>query len=99
MRRWWAAFVVLAAAMLLSGCAPAANPLANTPGEKGVAGFWLGLWHGLICVVTFVISIFNKNVHVYEVHNNGVWYNLGFILGACSSLGGAGRGSRTARKR
>jgi len=79
---------------LLSGCAPHSNPLVKTPGENGVAGFWLGLWHGFICVVTFVISLFNENVHIYEVHNNGAWYNFGFLLGASTSLGGAGRSSK-----
>jgi hypothetical protein len=31
------------------------------------AGFWLGLWHGIICPVTFLISLFNDNVNIYEV--------------------------------
>jgi hypothetical protein len=22
------------------------------------AGFWLGLWHGIICPITFIISLF-----------------------------------------
>jgi len=90
--------MVVAALLLvfvLSGCAAGRNPLVNTPGADGVAGFWMGLWHGFICVVTFVISIFNRNVHIYEVHNNGVWYNLGFLLGASASLGGSGRASRS----
>jgi uncharacterized membrane protein len=81
---------------LLSGCA-GPNPLVNTLGSHGVAGFWSGLWHGMIIVITFVISIFNKNVHIYEVHNNGVWYNLGFVIGASMSLGGAARGSKKRR--
>jgi hypothetical protein len=66
----------------------------NTAGKSGVAGFWLGLWHGFICVVTFVVSLFNHDVQMYEVHNNGALYNLGYLLGASASLGGAGRGSK-----
>ncbi len=54
-----------------------------------MAGFWLGLWHGLISPVAFVISLFSSNVHFYEVHNNGGWYNFGFLLGASSTLGGS----------
>ena len=42
----------------------------------------MGLWHGFISPVTFVISIFSRNVRLYEVHNNGTWYNFGFVLGA-----------------
>ena len=96
-RQWPYALGLVLLAVFLSGCAPGANPMANTPGTHGVAGFWLGLWHGAICVVTFVISLFDRHVHVYEVHNNGGWYNFGFILGASVSLGGAGRGSRRAK--
>jgi hypothetical protein len=84
---------IVAVALVLTGCA-GPNPLVGTAGARGVAGFWAGLWHGMIVVITFVISLFNRNVHIYEVHNNGVWYNLGFVLGAMISLGGGGRGSR-----
>ena len=45
------------------------------------AGFWAGLWHGLICLVTFIISLFSDSVHMYEVNNTGGWYNFGFLLG------------------
>ena len=65
----------------------------GTAGNSGVAGFWMGLWHGLICVVTFVVSLFNPTVQIYEVHNNGAWYNFGFLLGASACMGGVGRGS------
>jgi hypothetical protein len=68
-------------ALTLSGCA-GPNPLTGTVGQSGVAGFWSGLWHGMICPIAFVISIFNSRVTMYEVHNSGAWYNGGFILGA-----------------
>jgi len=51
------------------------------------AGFWAGLWHGFISLITFIISIFNKNVGIYEVNNTGVLYNLGFILGVSIFFG------------
>jgi hypothetical protein len=65
--------------------------------EGRVAGFWLGLWHGIIAPVTFVISLFSDKVHVYEVHNNGNWYTFGFLLGLAIVLGGGG--GAAARKR
>ncbi len=92
---WIVAGAALAAA--LAGCA-GVNPFAGTPGGRGVAGFWAGLWHGLICPIAFVISLFNRGVNIYEVHNTGALYNLGFVLGACVSLGGTGRGSHRARR-
>ncbi len=65
------------------------NELENTANEKGeIAGFWRGLWHGLIAPVAFVMSLFKDNVGVYEAHNNGKWYNFGFILGLMITLGG-----------
>jgi len=63
--------------------APGSNPLLNTPDYHGTpAGFWRGLWHGIISPVTLVASFVTKqNVQMYEVHNDGPLYNLGFFLG------------------
>lgn len=93
-----AALLVLTA-LVLAACAPGTNPMENVPPDGGsVAGFWLGLWHGFIAPVTFVLSIFRPDVNLYEVHNNGIWYNLGFAIGA-SILFGIGHGSRSMPKR
>lgn len=82
----------------LAGCVAGPNTLVNTPTEDGhVAGFWQGLWHGIIAPVTFVISLFSDKVHVFEVHNNGNWYVFGFLLGITSVWGGGGRAA--ARRR
>ena len=62
---------------------PGTNPELDKPAEDGkVAGLGTGLWHGFISVVTLIISFFNPDVQMYEVHNNGSMYNLGFLLGA-----------------
>jgi hypothetical protein len=62
--------------------APGPNPMVNQPDQNGlVARAVAGLWHGLIAPVTLVISFFNSNVHMYEVHNAGSEYDLGFLLG------------------
>lgn len=94
-------FAVIAAILLsLTACAPGANvgfKTANADGE--IAGFWMGLWHGMIAPITFIISLFNKNVNVYEVFNSGGWYNFGFMLGLSMSLGGSGGGAARARRR
>ena len=62
------------------------------------AGFWLGLWHGLIMPITFLISLFNDNVGVYEIHNSGGWYDFGFVLGASIIFSSGGHGSARARR-
>ena len=62
--------------------APGANSLVNTANAYGyVAGILLGIWHGIISPVTIVLSFVNSNVQMYEVHNDGSQYNLGFLLG------------------
>lgn len=84
----------------LAGCAPGPNASMNTPSERGyVPGFWYGLWNGVISPVTFVISLFNSRVQPYEVHNNGGWYNFGFMLGVSIILGGSAGGSASRRWR
>ena len=70
--------VVLALALVLTGCAADAGPQL----ARGDAGFWLGLWHGLILPVTFVVSLFNDSVAVYQAPNKGHLYDLGFVFGA-----------------
>jgi hypothetical protein len=88
---------VLAALMamfLLASCTAGHNSsehIANSGGP--LAGFWPGLWHGIISPFTFVVSLFNNKVGIYEVHNNGGWYNFGFILGACIIFGGGSKAS------
>jgi len=54
------------------------------------AGFWAGLWHGLIIIVTFVISLFTDSVTIYEINNTGGWYNFGFVLGILIALSHGG---------
>ncbi len=53
------------------------------------AGFLAGLWHGLILPITFIVSLFNANVRIYEKNNSGRWYDFGFVLGASGALGGS----------
>ncbi len=91
----------LAAALaLLGGCAAGPNDLGKTADARGdVAGFWLGLWHGVISPIAFVASFFSSNVSIYEVHNNGGWYNFGFLLGVSCVFGGSGGGAASTRSR
>ena len=61
---------------------PGPNPMVNQPDAQGrVARALAGLWHGFILPITLVISFFNSDVQIYEVHNAGSEYNFGFFLG------------------
>jgi hypothetical protein len=80
-RRASAALVAIAIAilLLLPACAagpPPVSEAANAP------GLFTGFWHGLILPITFVVSLFNDGVGVYESQNGGHLYDLGFVLGA-----------------
>jgi hypothetical protein len=88
--------LVAVGALVLTACAPGANDAAASGREA--AGFWLGLWHGLITPVTFLISLFNDNVNLYEVHNNGNWYNFGFVAGLSIVFGSGSRASAPTRR-
>ena len=77
--------------VVLAACTATQAPGATAAGEPG---FWLGLWHGFIAPVTFVISVFTDAVRVYAVPNVGRWYDFGFMLGIGGFSGGVFAGSR-----
>jgi hypothetical protein len=77
--------------LMLAGCAPGANQSKERPNSQGaVAGFWLGIWQGFTAPLVFLASLFRGNLNIYEVHNNGSWYNLGYLLGLACFFGGSG---------
>ncbi len=99
MKRLFTILLILMTLFVIFGCAAGPNELAHTPDEDDeIAGFWQGLWHGLISPFTFLISLFSDTVHIYAVHNNGGWYNFGFLLGASIILGGSGGGAASRRR-
>lgn len=84
------ALALVATAMVLVACLPSANPMASQAlNGAHPAGFLLGLWQGVIVWVSFIVSLFDPAVSVYEVHNNGWAYNLGFVLGAATFHSGS----------
>lgn len=62
------------------------------------AGFWAGLWHGIIAPITFIIGLFADGVEIYERNNTGGWYDFGFLLGVGCLSGGGGTKMRRKRK-
>jgi len=70
--------------ILLSGCAPGGGRYTdNQP-----AGFFSGVWHGWIAPVTLIIGFFDESIRIYEQHNTGWWYDLGFYMAVISGFGG-----------
>ncbi|MES9942561.1 MAG: hypothetical protein ABW104_21280 [Candidatus Thiodiazotropha sp. 6PLUC2] len=62
------------------------------------AGFFWGLWHGVISVISLIIHLFNDTVAVYEVDNSGGWYDFGFLLGVIMVWGGGCHASCKTKK-
>ncbi len=87
-RHGWSAASLLALP-LLAGCArQAADAVSQTPDTPG---FLLGLWHGFIFPVAWIFSLFEPQVAVYAVPNNGGWYDFGFFIGVVFLGVGANR--------
>lgn len=82
-------FACLTAIILISSCA---DPQSI---EKCVSddpyGFLRGLWHGIIIIFSLIGSIFSDDITIYAVHNTGFWYDLGFVIGTGSTIGGAAK--------
>ena len=97
-RRTVVAAVIIVAVLTVAGCAAGPNPVAEA-NQPDAAGFWLGLWQGLISPITFLISLFDDNVNIYEVNNNGNWYDFGFMLGIAMVFSGPASSGRTASRR
>ena len=70
--------ILLAAALALAACAATQQADAVAPAAPG---FLLGVWHGFIFPVAWLVSLFANDVAIYAVPNNGGWYDFGYFLG------------------
>jgi len=77
-------FVLVPFILLITSCA-AGNVQFS---QESPAGFWWGLWHGIISVISLIVHVFNESVVVYEIDNTGAWYDFGFLLGVILIWGG-----------
>lgn len=64
-------FVSCADKIIVNNCLPLTEP----------AGFWKGTWHGMTMFPSFIGSLIWDDIAVYAVHNNGGWYDFGFVGG------------------
>ena len=69
-------------------CAHQPHPESYDP-----PGFFSGLFHGFIILLSLIGSIF-MDIRIYAFPNSGFFYDLGFLIGASAFLGGAGASSR-----
>jgi hypothetical protein len=69
---------VLPFLLALAACAATEQAAAVAPQAPG---FLLGLWHGFIFPVAWLVSLFTDKVAIYAVPNNGGWYDFGYFLG------------------
>ncbi|GAA3904312.1 hypothetical protein GCM10022276_23670 [Sphingomonas limnosediminicola] len=83
-------------ATALTACAATQQADAVAPQAPG---FLLGLWHGFIFPVAWIVSLFVSNVAIYAVPNNGGWYDFGYFLGIVVFGVGAKRGHTVTRDR
>lgn len=83
--------VALLCLVVLSACSVAGNPVYTA---EAPAGFWHGLWHGMISWIALIVRAFGGDWQVYEVANNGGWYDWGFLMGAGGSSCSCAEGGR-----
>lgn len=91
-KRGAGAAATIAAAMLLAACAR--QSAAGVSHAPDTPGFLLGVWHGFIFPVAWVLSLFMPEVAVYAVPNDGGWYDFGYFVGIVF-LGIGARKTRT----
>ena len=85
---------ILATALALTACAATQQSDAVVAGSPG---FLLGLWHGFIFPVAWIVSLFMPDVAIYAVPNNGGWYDFGYFLGIVVFGVGARKGTVVTR--
>ena len=83
------------AAMLLLGCARQPAP---PPEVEKIPGFFRGLLQGFLIFFSLILSFF-KDVRIYEYPNSGLWYDVGYVLGASIFFGGSGAGAKSSRRK
>ncbi len=88
---------IVSLVLMLSLAACAAGDPQYTP--EAPAGFWVGLWHGVISLVALIVSLFADGVEIYERNNTGTLYDLGFMLGILIISGGGGSTASNRRRR
>ena len=70
--------------LLVSGCVPG----DGKADAENTAGFFWGIWHGWVAPISLIISLFNRDIRIYEIYNSGWWYDFGYYMAVISGFGG-----------
>jgi hypothetical protein len=92
---------MLFAVLLMLALAGCGNPnnVAHVQAHH-IEGFWSGLWDGMTAIFAFFLNLVGLgHYNIYEVHNNGGWYNFGFLLGIGALSFGSVSGSVSVGRR
>ena len=77
--------LLLIAIITIVGCMPGdGNHTTDEP-----AGFFWGVWHGLIAPISLIWGLFNSEIRLYESQNIGWAYDLGFYLAVIGGFSGS----------
>lgn len=83
-RKFALCILIFALMFTLSACLPGDGKATPT----NTAGFFWGIWHGWMAPLSLIFGIFNRSIRIYEVHNSGFFYDLGFYMAIISGFGG-----------
>ena len=80
--------------LVLTGCLPG----DGTATAAAPAGFFWAIWHGWVAPISLIFGFFDESIRIYEVHNRGWLYDLGYYMAVIGGAGGLTL-SRTRRKK
>ena len=84
MNRNFKIFLIVLLLLLVSGCMPGSGAYDR----QSPAGFFTGIWHGWIAPFSLIVGLFSGDIRIYEPHNTGWWYDLGFYVAIIGGFGG-----------
>ena len=70
--------ILLPLTLALTACLAEQGGSAVSPSGPG---FLLGVWHGFIFPIAWIMSLFVDGIAIYAVPNNGTWYDFGYFVG------------------
>ena len=87
--------LLLITLVTIAGCMPGdGSYTAEEP-----AGFFWGVWHGLIAPISLIWGLFNADIRLYEPLNTGWAYDLGFYIAVIGGFSGFSSSGGNKRKK